>query len=65
VYGPNNPEPVRKLIANVFENDMRFLHDFKESVDTIITLLKKCFNAALKVSEMSNGDAVLLRTQEE
>ena len=65
VYGPKNPEAVRKLIANIFENDLRFVQDFKESVDTIITLLKKCFNAALKATEMSNGDAVLNRTQEE
>jgi len=38
---------------------MRFVADYKESVDTIITLLKKSFNAALKVTEMVNGDAVL------
>lgn len=38
---------------------MRFLGEFKESVDMIITLLKKCFNAALKVTEMTNGDTIL------
>jgi hypothetical protein len=58
VYGPQNVEVVKKLISNVFENDMRFLQDFKDSVDLIITLLKKCFNAALKVTEMNNGDSV-------
>jgi len=58
VYGPQNVEVVKKLISNVFENDMRFLQDFKDSVDLIITLLKKCFNAALKVTEMTNGDSV-------
>ena len=25
VYGPKNPEAVRKLIANIFENDLRFV----------------------------------------
>lgn len=63
IYGTQNREQVRQLIANVFENDMRFLQDFKDSVDTIITLLKKCFNAALRVTEMVNGDAVLTRSQ--
>lgn len=58
MYGPQNVEVVKKLISNVFENDMRFLQDFKDSVDLIITLLKKCFNAALKVTEMTNGDSV-------
>lgn len=41
---------------------MRFLQDFKDSVDMIITLLKKCFNAALKVTEMNNGDSVQERS---
>jgi hypothetical protein len=65
VYGPQNPTQVRQLISNVFENDMRFLGEFKESVDMIITLLKKCFNSALKVTEMTNGDTILNLTQRE
>lgn len=44
---------------------MRFIADYKESVDAIMTLLKKSFNAALKVSEMVKGDAVLNRSQAE
>lgn len=51
------------MIGNVFENDLRYLQEFKESVDMIITLLKKCFNAALKVSEMINGDVVMERSR--
>lgn len=62
IYGPQNPEPVRQLIGKVFENDMRFVADYKESVDAIMTLLKKSFNAALKVTEMVNGDSVLHRS---
>jgi hypothetical protein len=65
IYGPQNPEAVSKLISNVFENDMRFIADYKESVDAIMTLLKKSFNAAFKVTEMVKGDAVLNRTQSE
>lgn len=65
VYGPSNSAQVRQLTANVFENDMRFLAEYKESVDMMITLLKKCFNAALKVTEMINGDTVLQHTQRE
>jgi hypothetical protein len=44
---------------------MRFIADYKESVDAIMTLMKKSFNAALKVSEMVKGDAVLNRSQSE
>lgn len=44
---------------------MRFIADYKESVDAIMTLLKKSFNAAFKVTEMVKGDAVLNRTQSE
>jgi len=65
VYGPGNPASVRQLISNVFENDLRYLAEYKESVDMIITLLKKCFNAALKVTEMINGDSVLSHSQKE
>lgn len=62
VYGPSNPQAVTKLISNVFENDLRYVQEFKDSVDTIITCLKKCFNAALKVTEMTCGDSILNRT---
>ena len=65
VYGPSNQQQVRQLLSNVFENDMRFLAEYKESVDMMITLLKKCFNAALKVTEMTNGDTVLQCSQNE
>ena len=61
VYGPSNPQAVTKLISNVFENDLRYVQEFKDSVDTIITCLKKCFNAALKVTEMTCGDSILNR----
>jgi len=63
IYGPLNTENVRKLISNVFESDNRYLTDISQSIDTMITLLKKSFNAALKVTEMTNGDLVLSRTQ--
>ena len=65
VYGLFNPSQVRLLIANVFENDMRFLAEYKESVDMMITLLKKCFNSSLKITEMVNGDTVLQHSQHE
>ena len=41
---------------------MRFVADYKESVDAIMTLLKKSFTAAMKVTEMVKGDAVLHRS---
>lgn len=33
VYGRSNAETVQKIITNVFENDKRFVQDFKECVD--------------------------------
>lgn len=59
IYGPTNPETTRKLIAAVFTNDIRYVTDFKESIDTIITLLKKGFNSSLRVTEMIEGNALL------
>ena len=59
IYGPDNKDSVRALINNVFENDNRFFSDFKESVDMMINHLKRCFTAALRVSEMSRGELVI------
>lgn len=39
------------------------MQDFKDSVDTIITQLKKCFNAALKVTDMFRGGSIINHSQ--
>ena len=65
IYGPDNKDSVRALIANVFDNDNRFFADFKESIDMMISHLKRCFTAALRVSEMSRGELVIDKSQAE
>ena len=65
IYGQSNAETVKEVVAKVFDNDRRYVQDFKESIDTVITVLKKLFNSSLKVNDMINGDAVLQRTRAE
>lgn len=52
VYGRSNRELVKSIVESVFENDKRYVQDFKDGVDTIITMLKKSFSSSLKVSDM-------------
>lgn len=65
IYGPLSPDQVRKLFLAVFESDNRYLSDFSTSVDMMISLLKKGFAAALRVTEMINGESVQHRAQHE
>jgi hypothetical protein len=44
IYGLSNPSAVKRLISNVFENEKRYIQDFKESVDMARTLLRTLFN---------------------
>lgn len=43
VYGKSNEETVHQIINNLFENDKRYVQDFKECVDLLVTLIKKTF----------------------
>lgn len=43
VYGKSNGPVVSKIILNVFDNDKRFVQDFKESVDLLMGLMKTKF----------------------
>ena len=36
VYGQSNTETVKSIIDSVFENDKRYVQDFKDGVDTMI-----------------------------
>lgn len=65
VYGKSNPEAVKGIVLTVFENDKRYVQDFKEGVDTIITMLKKNFSASHKVSDMIMGAGVIMRSRAE
>ena len=59
VYGQSNPETVKSIVENVFENDKRYVTDFKDGVDTIISMLKKSFSASLKVPDMMDETGVI------
>jgi len=65
VYGRSNRELVKTIVESVFENDKRYVQDFKDGVDTIILMLKKSFNASLKVSDMMVDAGVIMRTRSE
>ena len=61
IFGPTNSETIKKMITTVFENDNRYIADFKDSIDAMVGQLKKTFNASLKVTEMTRGDDVFER----
>jgi hypothetical protein len=46
IYGQSNQETVTAIIANVFENDKRFISEFKESIDAILSMFKRSFTAS-------------------
>ena len=43
VFGKSNPMIVQQIIINLFDNDKRFVQDFKECVDLMVTQIKKTF----------------------
>jgi hypothetical protein len=68
IYARSNPATVTKLILNVFDNEPRFVQDFKETVDMLMNLLKSRFKEYQKVKAMLNGDyleAVTVSDQEQ
>ena len=65
VYGHSNTALVKGLVESVFENDKRYVQDFKDGVDTIIGMLKKNFSASVKVCDMMHNAGVLQRTRSE
>jgi dsRNA-specific ribonuclease len=65
IFGQSNSEVVRQLIANVFENDKRFIQEYKESIDTILGMFKKAFTTSQKISDMIRGEQIIERTRSE
>ena len=49
----------------MFENDKRFIQEFKESVDAILSMFKRSFTASLKITDMIRGDMIIERTRSE
>ena len=66
IYGQSNPETVKTIVNNVFENDRRYVQQFGESVGMMITMLKKVFSTSVKVSELISGQSFFVeRTRSE
>jgi hypothetical protein len=65
IYGPSNPKCVKLMISNVFENENRYVADFKETVDTMIALLKKLFSTSIKVTDMVSGSVIYNQSRAE
>jgi len=58
IFGLSNPSVVKRLISNVFENEKRYIQDFKDSIDMARVCLKTLFNKSRQVSEMVRGELV-------
>jgi hypothetical protein len=58
IYGKSNQQVVNKIILNVFDNEKKFVQDFKESVDLLMGLMKTKFKEYQKVKSMIIGDYI-------
>ena len=50
IYGKSNREVTMQIISNVYENDQRYLTDFKETFDLLINVLKNTFGKAFEIN---------------
>lgn len=58
VFGKSNHEPVAKIIQNVFDNEKKFVQDFKEAFDTLMSLMRSKFSQYQKVQSMFKGEYI-------
>lgn len=58
VFGKSNPSIVQAIIDNLFEADKRFVQDFKESVDLMVTQVKKTFKEYATIQAMIKGEHI-------
>jgi len=65
VYGKSNIETVQKIILNLFESDKRYVQDFKECLELMVTLIKKTFKEYHKIQTIIKGEYIREMTQEE
>ena len=65
IYGNSNEPLVRTLMDNVFENEPRYLTDFKEAFDMMLNVLKRIFKDALRTDQMIKGDAISQKSKAE
>ena len=59
IYGKSNTAIVKSIVQSVFDNDKRYVQDFKEGVDTIIGMLKTNFSFSLNISDMINDSGIV------
>jgi hypothetical protein len=65
VYGKSNSQVVQKIILNVFDNEKKFVQDFKESVDLLMGIMKAKFKEYQRVRSMLMGDYINKITMQE
>lgn len=66
VYHSSNSETVKQLITTVFENQKKFVEDFKETVDQILGLMKWQFKEYVKIhQELNTRESISTYTAEE
>jgi hypothetical protein len=65
IYGKSNSRQVSAMMQNVFENEPRYLQDFKETFDMMLNVLKRIFKDALRTDQMIGGDAILQKSKSE
>lgn len=65
VYGKSNPAIVQSMIDNLFAADKRFVQDFKESVDLMVTQVKKAFKEYATIQAMIKGEHIKEMTKSE
>jgi hypothetical protein len=58
IYGKSNPKTVQTLLTNVFDNEKKFVQDFKETFDLLVGLMKTRFKEYSKVKAMIMGEYI-------
>lgn len=58
IYGRDNGDIVRTIITNVLEADARFVQDFKDAFDMMLTVLKRAFKDARRTDQVILGDTI-------
>ena len=58
IYGKSNSQIVASIISNVFENDKRYVVDFKEGIEMLINLIKKTFKEYHRIQTIIKGEYV-------
>jgi hypothetical protein len=58
VYGKSNPEALRTILTNVFDNDQRYIEDFKDMVGQLVSFNKRALTMADKIIKALEGDTL-------